>query len=97
MRSYQTLGAPRKAVSLFVILSTVRNADGVNRGYALAKIQENNEAEIMQIVLDEAKESYAEEIVVVLSSEGPQDIDSNVSRIAEWIVAWRANSQAATV
>ena len=36
----------------------------MNRGYRNNKIEQNVEAEIMQIVLDEAKASYASEIVV---------------------------------
>ncbi|SCV68805.1 BQ2448_926 [Microbotryum intermedium] len=58
------------------------------RGYALNKIQENNEAEIMQVVLQDARESYAEEIVVELMSEGPEDVEQNVARIAAWVKAW---------
>ncbi|SCZ90921.1 BZ3500_MvSof-1268-A1-R1_Chr1-3g02384 [Microbotryum saponariae] len=57
-------------------------------GYTLNKIQENNEAEIMQVVLQDARESYAEEIVVELTSEGPEDVEQNVARIAAWIKAW---------
>lgn len=58
-------------------------------GYALSKIQENNEAEIMQVLLDEARESYAEEIVVELKSESPEDVESNLERIEQWIMTWR--------
>jgi adenylate kinase len=61
------------------------------RGYPLKKIQENNEAEIMNVVLDEAREAYAEEIVVTLQSESTDDLESNVSRILQWIEAWRKN------
>lgn len=59
------------------------------RGYPLKKIQENNEAEIMDIVIEEARSSYAQEIVVELRSEGTEDLESNVSRIVRWIQAWR--------
>ena len=58
------------------------------RGYALPKIQENNEAEIMQVVLDEARESYAEEIVVELQSASPEDMEANNERIEQWIQQW---------
>jgi adenylate kinase len=64
-----------------------------HRGYPLKKIQENNEAEIMNVVLEDAREGYAEEIVVPLQSESTEDIESNVSRIVEWIEAWRKNQQ----
>ena len=54
----------------------------------MKKIQENNEAEIMSVVLEEAREAYAEEIVVALNSENTTDLESNVSRIVQWIEAW---------
>lgn len=60
-----------------------------HRSYPLKKIQENNEAEIMQTVLEEARSSYAAEIVVELKSEGTEDLESNVARIVQWIEAWR--------
>jgi adenylate kinase len=59
------------------------------RGYPLKKIQENNEAEIMEVVLDEARSSYPSEIVVELQSEGMEDLEGNIARIVEWIRAWR--------
>lgn len=61
------------------------------RGYPLKKIQENNEAEIMGVVLEEAREAYAEEIVVALDSEDTSNLESNVSRIVQWIEAWQKN------
>jgi adenylate kinase len=59
----------------------------------LKKIQENNEAEIMGVVLEEAREAYAEEIVVVLDSEDTNNLESNVSRIVQWIEAWLKNQE----
>ena len=59
------------------------------RNYTLKKIQENNESEIMQCVLDEARESYAKEIVVELKSESTEDLENNVDRIVQWIRTWR--------
>jgi adenylate kinase len=57
----------------------------------LKKIQENNEAEIMSVVLEEAREAYAEEVVVALNSEDTADLESNVSRIVQWIEEWLKN------
>jgi len=54
----------------------------------LKKIQENNEAEIMSVVLEEAREAYVEEIVVALDSGDTSNLESNVSRIVQWIEAW---------
>ncbi|CAE6524370.1 unnamed protein product [Rhizoctonia solani] len=59
-----------------------------NRNYPLQKIQENNTSEIMQTVLDEAKSSYVEEIVVELKSEDTGDLEANVSRICTWVDNW---------
>ncbi|KAG1716555.1 hypothetical protein ID866_607 [Astraeus odoratus] len=59
-----------------------------NRGYPLKKIQENNEAEIMGVIADEAKEAYESEIVVELQSESTEDLEENVSRMVAWIEAW---------
>ncbi|KAH9000828.1 P-loop containing nucleoside triphosphate hydrolase protein [Lactarius hatsudake] len=64
-----------------------------DRGYPLKKIQENNEAEIMNVVLEEAREAYTEEIVIPLQSESTEDLESNVSRIVQWIEAWQKNQQ----
>ncbi|KDQ06938.1 hypothetical protein BOTBODRAFT_140611 [Botryobasidium botryosum FD-172 SS1] len=58
------------------------------RNYPLNKIQENNESEIMQTVLEDARESYPEEIVVELRSETTDDLESNVSRLVSWIENW---------
>ena len=61
----------------------------LGRGYPLKKIQENNEAEIMEVVLDEARSSYPTEIVVELQSEGTEDLEANIARIHQWISAWK--------
>ena len=66
----------------------------LSSGYALKKIQENNEAEIMQVVLEEAQLSYAPEIVIELSSETSEDLESNVERILKWITQWTRNQKA---
>lgn len=43
----------------------------------------------MQTVLEEARSSYAEEIVVELNSETPEEMESNVERIVQWVENWR--------
>ncbi|OJA10777.1 hypothetical protein AZE42_00306 [Rhizopogon vesiculosus] len=58
------------------------------RNYPLKKIQENNEAEIMEVVLQEARDSYPQQIVVELKSESSQDIENNVVSIVSWIKQW---------
>ncbi|EPQ30057.1 uncharacterized protein PFL1_02174 [Pseudozyma flocculosa PF-1] len=59
------------------------------RGYTLKKIQENNEAEIMGVVLDDARSSYPAEAIVELRSQESGDVEDNVERIIQWIHAWR--------
>lgn len=69
--------------------SPILNQFPAPRNYSLKKIQENNEAEIMQTVLDEARGSYAQEIVIELKSETTEDLESNVERLVQWVKAWR--------
>lgn len=47
----------------------------------------------MEVVLDEARSSYAQEIVVELQSEGTEDLESNVARIVQWIEAWQKDRE----
>jgi adenylate kinase len=61
-----------------------------DRGYEQNKITENVTAEIMQTVLEETRESYAEEIVVVLESSGvvEGEMEGNVERVQGWVERW---------
>ena len=43
----------------------------------------------MEVLLDEARQSYAEEIVVELRSDEADDIEENVARIETWIKSWK--------
>jgi len=61
------------------------------RGYNEKKRSENLEAEIMQVVLDEAKESYDLEIVHEVQSNTVEEMDSNVERCKQWVDNWVAN------
>jgi hypothetical protein len=56
-----------------------------NRGYSLQKIQENNEAEIMQVVLTEAQESYKQDIIMILPSDNYENHEGNADRIVAWL------------
>eukprot|EP00004_Rigifila_ramosa_P019860 TRINITY_DN5105_c0_g1_i2.p1 TRINITY_DN5105_c0_g1~~TRINITY_DN5105_c0_g1_i2.p1 ORF type:complete len:190 (-),score=28.65 TRINITY_DN5105_c0_g1_i2:28-597(-) len=56
-----------------------------SRGYAAPKVQENVECEIMQVILDEARESYREEIVIELPSNTVEDMESNIARLCTWV------------
>ena len=45
----------------------------------------------MQVILEEAREGYDENIVIELRSDTAEEIDSNVDRIAQWVIDWHAN------
>lgn len=62
------------------------------RGYSEKKRTENMECEIMEIVSEAAKESYAVEIVHELQSNTIEELESNVDRVVSWIDAWKANN-----
>ena len=64
-----------------------------SRCYSEKKLTENMEAEIMQVVLDEAHESYREDIVIELRSDTLEDIESNVQRVLQWMQQWAADHQ----
>ena len=63
------------------------------RHYPETKLQENLDSEIMEVLLDEAKSSYDEEIVVELQSNEVEDIEANVQRIEEWVHNWKTNNK----
>ena len=65
------------------------------RGYGEDKLQENLDSEIFEVLLEEARGAYDEEIVVELNSESADDIDTNCERIMAWIDAWK-KQQAST-
>jgi adenylate kinase len=62
------------------------------RGYNPRKRSENMECEIMQVVLEEAREAYAPEIVHEVQSNTLQDMEANVARVVEWIKQWIADN-----
>jgi len=51
------------------------------------------ECEIMQVVLEDARESYAEEIVIELGSNSIEQMEENVARIKAWMDNWIANNK----
>jgi len=51
------------------------------------------DSEIMQVLLDEARESYKEEIVVELKSESNEDVEGNLERVERWVEQWRRDRQ----
>ena len=59
----------------------------VARGYPQSKVQENVEAEIVQVVLDEAQASYSEDIVVTCKSDTVEEMDATVERFSVWLTS----------
>lgn len=51
------------------------------------------DAEIMQVLLDEAREAYKEEVVVELKSESNEDVEGNLERVGEWVENWRRDNK----
>ena len=45
----------------------------------------------MQTILDEARESYDPNIVQEIRSETYEDLEQNVSRVAQWLEMWKAD------
>ena len=44
-----------------------------------------------QVCAEEARESYATEIVHEVQSNSTEDLESNVARAVAWVQAWRAD------
>jgi len=62
------------------------------RDYPEAKLQENLDSEIMEVLLQEARDSYDEEIIVELTSNTSDEVESNIERIEMWIGQWKKNN-----
>lgn len=58
------------------------------RGYNPTKLRQNIECEIFQMVLNEANESYDEDIVYELSGETEEDFVESINEIVEFVTNW---------
>ena len=80
---------------LIDLVCVVRCENGIlydrlkERGYKGKKLEENLDCEIMEVLLQEARDAYEEDIVVELRSESLSDIDENVDRIVTWVENWK--------
>ena len=43
----------------------------------------------MEVLLQEARDSYDEEIVVELTSNNTDEMESNVERLESWVKQWK--------
>lgn len=66
--------------------------DFLGRGYTGAKLTNNIECEIFQVLLEEAKESYPEDIVLALKSDTIEDITRNIATLTDWVRNWQPRS-----
>jgi adenylate kinase len=64
-----------------------------DRGYNDTKLNDNIEAEIMQLMLDEARDSYRPEIVHECNSNTLEDLEQNVARIVQWTDLYKKEHQ----
>lgn len=66
-----------------------------HRDYPEAKLQENLDSEIMEVLLEEARDSYDAEIIVELTSNSSDEMESNVERIEGWVTQWKKDNGSA--
>jgi len=59
------------------------------RNYPEAKLQENLDAEIMEVLIQEARDAYDDKIVVELRSDTTTEMDENLGRIERWLEQWK--------
>lgn len=64
-----------------------------DRGYSQKKLDNNLECEIFQMMLEEAKESYDENIVHELRSNTMEDFEENFNNIMNWLEEWKKNNE----
>jgi adenylate kinase len=62
------------------------------RRYNDRKRDENMQSEIMQVILEEAKEAYDPEIVYEVPSNNLDEMESNAKRVLDWIRQWIADN-----
>ena len=82
---------PERLIDLVIVLKCGTSAlyDRLQaRKYHDSKIQENIDAEIMSVVLEDALESYDKRIVIELPSETEEQIEDNLEKIIAWYKQW---------
>lgn len=63
------------------------------RGYAHEKVQENLDVELMDVLIEEARDAFAPEMVVELASATEEELEGNVARIAAWVEQWQRDNE----
>ncbi|KAM5342748.1 hypothetical protein ACJ41O_013714 [Fusarium nematophilum] len=62
------------------------------RNYPESKLQENLDSEIMEVLLQEAHEAFDDEIVIELTSNTADEMETNVDRIEAWVKQWKKDN-----
>ena len=83
---------PKSWIDLVVVLRVDSTTLYDRRKYPEAKLQENLDSEIMEVLLQEARDSYDAEIVVELQSNSTDEMESNVDRIEAWFRQWKIDN-----
>ena len=68
-------------------------AQTLDRNYPETKLQENLDSEIMEVLLQEARDAFDEEIVIELTSNDLDEMETNVDRIEAWVKQWKTDNQ----
>ncbi|KAJ3458684.1 hypothetical protein MRS44_012793 [Fusarium solani] len=68
------------------------NTVSLCRNYPESKLQENLDSEIMEVLLQEAHEAFDEEIVIELTSNTADEMETNVDRIEAWTKQWKKDN-----
>ncbi|TLS26036.1 hypothetical protein PpBr36_07395 [Pyricularia pennisetigena] len=86
---------PKSWIDLVVVLraDSATHYDRLKaRNYPENKLQENLDSEIMEVLLQEARDSYDAEIVVELQSNTTDEMEANVDRIEAWLSQWKIDN-----
>merc|ERR1740123_2659882 len=64
------------------------------RKYSKEKVSENVEAEIMQIILDEAVQTFGKQIVIELNNNNNEQMEQNIDDLKKWIATFANDDKA---
>ncbi|KJZ75506.1 hypothetical protein HIM_04969 [Hirsutella minnesotensis 3608] len=90
---------PRSWVDIVIVLrvdSTTLYDRLKARNYPESKLQENLDSEIMEVLLQEAREAFDEEVVIELTSNTSDEMDANLDRMEAWFKQWRIDNSTAS-
>ncbi|KAK7531445.1 AAA domain-containing protein [Phyllosticta citribraziliensis] len=87
---------PRRWIDLVVVLrcDPTRLYDRLAaRGYAGKKLDDNMDCEIMEVLVEEARQAFDDECVVQLTSDEADQVDANVERMEAWVRQWKTDHE----